>query len=94
MKDNPRDYIKELRANCKDAMAHGQQIDFFDALAISRPTGEQAVWWMLPKIRDLEFKNYALRAALVEIHDAVSAATSYPETVKHVHDVIDKVINL
>lgn len=75
--NEPRAYIQTLRQACKDALARGEQLDFFDALAISRPTGEQAVYWMLPELRSAQAARDALRVRSAELyalaHEALSA---------------------
>lgn len=68
----PREYIKGLRAACKDTVKQGKQIDFWDAFAISRPTGEQAVYWMLPELRKVQEERGALLVKLAEL-DALVA---------------------
>lgn len=63
----PREYIRAMRAACNAAIKQGKQIDFWDAFAISRPTGEQAVYWMLPALRETQEERGKLLVALAEL---------------------------
>ena len=64
---SPREYIRALRGACNDAIRQGRQIDFWDAFAISRPTGEQAIYWFLPKLREVQQEHAHLTVALAEL---------------------------
>lgn len=72
-----RNYIALLRGKCKAALKRGEQIDFWDALATSRMTGENAVYWLLPELR----KTQAERAVLVEACQAVVASLAADEEI-------------
>lgn len=68
----PREYIKGLRAACKDTVKQGRQIDFWDAFVISRPTGEQAAYWMLPALRECQEERAAFLVKLAELEALVA----------------------
>lgn len=58
------EYVKALRAECNAAEKRGEQIDFWDAFAITRPTGENAVYWLLPELRKVQAERDALLAII------------------------------
>lgn len=76
---DPKEYIRLLRAACKDTLKQGRQLDFYDALAISRPTGEQAVYWLLPALREVQAERGAAVVALAELSALVAEYFSIVE---------------
>lgn len=69
MGDKAREYIQSLRAEVKAALKRHEQIDFFDALATSRPSGEMAVYWLLPALREAQALRDRFKADSERLED-------------------------
>lgn len=65
--ETPREYIARLRQEAQAALKRGEQLGFYDALATSRPSGEQAIFWMHPHIREQHARIKLLERLLMDI---------------------------
>jgi len=74
--NNPaREYIQRIRERCNAAIKRGEQIDFCDALVISRPTGENASYWLHMMLRKEQWKVKILLEACKNLEDVADHAT-------------------
>jgi len=89
-KKEAHEYVQDIRARCEEDIKAGKQIDFFDAIATSRMSGEKIVWWMLPKIRELEIQRDNLIIAITK-HLAELGDGRMFETAKTLKEIVDEV---
>lgn len=81
------EYVKSLREECKRTERSGHQVDFWDAFAIARPSGENAVYWLLPELRKVQAERDAAlaaaaqaRAAMVQLGNQLNWTEDIPQS--------------
>jgi hypothetical protein len=65
--ETPREYRRALRQAVKDTLAQGRRVDFHDAIAVSRISGEQAVFWLHPALKSAQHERDALLVRCAEL---------------------------
>jgi len=78
-----REYIKDLKKKETAALKRGEQIDFYDALATGRLSGENAVYWFHP----------ALKKAQAERDELLTAAASDLHAFERIVQLVDDIRN-